>query len=147
MLEIKQIDPEKTFEIRQRILRPNQTIEECKYEFNDHPDSFHAGAYVEQKLISIASFSKEQHPDVPGENHYRLRGMATMPGYRNRKAGSSVLFYAESILKSRNVSTWWCNARESVSGYYEKLGCFAIGELFEIKPIGMHRLMYKILED
>lgn len=145
MLEIKQIEPESTFEIRHKLLRPMQALEECRYELDEHPDTFHAGAYVDHKLVSIASFSKESHPEIPGKNQYRLRGMATLPDFRGRKAGSSVLFYAESVLKKKNVDVWWCNARETVSGYYEKQGCQTMGEIFNIEPIGPHKLMYKIL--
>ncbi|WP_338787364.1 GNAT family N-acetyltransferase [Metabacillus sp. FJAT-53654] len=143
MLVIRQINPEDTYLIRHKVLRPNQSIEACKFE-NDHQiDSFHLGAFFRETLISIASFHKEKHPCFDEELQYRLRGMATLQDHRKLKAGSSILLHGEELLKEKNVELWWCNARISVSDYYKKLGLHEFGEVFTIEPIGPHKLMYK----
>jgi hypothetical protein len=145
MLEIRRINPEDTYLIRHKVLRPNQSIEACKYENDHQKDSFHLGAFFRETLISIASFHKENHPCFDEELQYRLRGMATLADNRKQKAGSSILKFAEEILREKNVSMWWCNARVSVSDYYRKLGLNEHGAVFEIDPIGKHKLMYKKL--
>ncbi|AGA21534.1 Hypothetical protein YitI [Bacillus subtilis subsp. subtilis str. BSP1] len=146
MLEVKTISAEDTYEIRHRILRPHQSIEQCKYEEDHAKGSFHLGAFFEGKLISIASFSPQNQPLVKESPAYRLRGMATLEGYRDQKGGSTLIKHAEEKLAENGVQAVWCNARSHVKGYYSKLGWEVLGEPFEIPGIGTHIIMYKKLE-
>ncbi|WP_221563384.1 GNAT family N-acetyltransferase [Alkalihalobacillus sp. TS-13] len=146
MLKIRLIKPEVTYGLRQKILRPQQTIEECKYASDASEESFHLGAFSNDKLISVASFYQEDDPQITGEKQYRLRGMATVETSRGQGAGRSLIEAAEKEMRGRGVDVWWCNARTSVSGYYEKMGLNAIGDVFDIHPIGPHKLMYKTLK-
>lgn len=145
MLEIKQIEPEATYEMRHQVLRPNQKIEDCKYEADYEENSFHLGAFHNGKLISIASFYHEKNECFQERNQYRLRGMATLLGYRNQRAGSSLIVHAEKLMREKSARLWWCNARTSVSDYYKKLGLIEYGQEFDIHPIGPHKLMVKKL--
>ncbi|KAF1680239.1 MULTISPECIES: GNAT family N-acetyltransferase [Bacillus] len=145
MLEVKTISPEDTYEIRHRVLRPHQTIEQCQYEQDDAPGAFHLGAYYAGTLISIASFSPQPQPLVTADSAYQLRGMATLEGYRDQKAGSKLMKYAEQKLEDMGIEAVWCNARHHVKGYYEKLGWEERGEPFEIPGIGTHIVMCKTL--
>ncbi|RJS52091.1 N-acetyltransferase [Bacillus subtilis] len=145
MLEVKTISAEDTYEIRHRILRPHQSIEQCKYEEDHAKGSFHLGAFFEGKLISIASFSPQNQPLITESPAYRLRGMATLEGYRDQKGGSTLIKHAEEKLAENGVQAVWCNARSHVKGYYSKLGWEELGEPFEIPGIGTHIVMYKTL--
>ncbi|WP_024572209.1 MULTISPECIES: GNAT family N-acetyltransferase [Bacillus] len=146
MLEVKTISAEDTYEIRHRILRPHQSIEQCKYEEDHAKGSFHLGAFFEEKLISIASFSPQNQPLITESPAYRLRGMATLEGYRDQKGGSTLVKHAEEKLAENGVQAVWCNARSHVKGYYSKLGWEELGEPFEIPGIVTHIIMYKKLE-
>ncbi|WP_172370975.1 GNAT family N-acetyltransferase [Sporosarcina jiandibaonis] len=143
MLVIKQINPEDTYQIRHIVLRPNQIIDECKYDDDYNENAFHLGAFLNGKLISVASYYEEQSKSFDGKVQYRLRGMATLPEFRNLRAGSALIQFAETILRDRHADLWWCNARISASSYYEKMGLSAFGDVFTINPIGPHKLMYK----
>ena len=145
MITIKLIDASETYELRQKILRPTQTLTDCKYPSDYKFHSFHLGASLNEELISIASFSSEAEPSLQGSNHYRLRGMATVPTFRKQHAGSSLIQQAEVILKERQAEILWCNARITVTDYYKRLGFLEHGEIFDIHPIGLHKLMYKRL--
>ena len=144
-MKIKHIDASETYAIRQQILRPNQNLEDCKYPADYETNSFHLGAFLDNELISIATFSHEIHPSLQGNHHYRLRGMATIPTFRKQRAGSSLIKYEEVILKKRQAALLWCNARITVTDYYKRLEFHAHDEMFDIHPIGLHQLMYKIL--
>lgn len=85
MLEVKAISAEDTYDIRHRILRPHQSIEQCKYEQDHAEGAFHLGVFYEGTLISIASFSPQNQPLLTESPAYRLRGMATLEGYREQK--------------------------------------------------------------
>ncbi|MCP3740899.1 GNAT family N-acetyltransferase [Rossellomorea sp. BNER] len=145
MMDIKIIRPEDTYEMRQAILRPNQTIEECQYPGDHEEKNFHLGAYYKGKLVSIASFYKEKHADFNEEKQFRLRGMATLTEFRGQNAGSELILFAEKLMKKQLVGLWWCNARITVSEYYKKLQLQEKGETFTIEHIGPHKLMYKKL--
>lgn len=143
MFEIKEIKPEDTYEIRQKVLRPTQSIEHVKYESDVFRNSFHLGAFKDGDLISIASFLQENHPAFDEINQYRLNGMATLEAYRGQEAGRKLLLEGEKILKRRHARLLWCNAKFPVSNYYIRFGLREYGEVFVIDSIGPHKLMYK----
>ena len=147
MFEVKRIELEMTYGLRHRILRPHQTIEDCKSETDYEKNTFHVGAFYQKKLVSVASFCTEEHIDFPYKRQYRLRAMATHEDFRNLGAGRSVVRYAEDLIKEMGYNFLWCKGRTSVQEYYSKLGFTAHGEVFDYPPIGLHIIMSKELSD
>lgn len=146
MLEVRKIQPEMTYGLRHQVLRPHQTIEDCKYD-TDHEDfAFHVGAFYQGTLISIASFCAENNPDFSIEKQYRLRAMATLEEFRKLGAGRAVVSYAEKLLKEQGIDFLWCKGRTTVKKYYSRLGFNAHGEVFDYPPIGLHIVMIKKLK-
>jgi len=143
---IRQISAAETIPLRHSVLRPHQSVDACHYPGDDDPKNFHLGAFKADKLISIASYFLENHPDLKGTPQYRLRGMATDPDFRNMSAGTLLIKKGNEVLMEKQVPVWWCNARVSAAGYYEKLGLKKLGPQFEIVPIGMHWVMYEELQ-
>ncbi len=139
------IDAKATYDLRHRILRPHQSIEACYYPADFEEHNFHLGAFAGNRLVSVSSYFRENHPEVEGNLQYRLRGMATDTDFRNQGAGFALLEKAEEILREKEVDTWWCNARVTAADYYLKFGMTQVGGIYEIKPIGMHKRMYKNL--
>ncbi len=64
MITVQYIDASETHLLRQAVLRPNQSLGDCKYSSDYEKDTFHLGAFINDELISIASFSKEIYPDL-----------------------------------------------------------------------------------
>jgi len=145
VFNIRQITAAETIPLRHSVLRPHQPVSACHYPGDDDPVNFHIGAFHDEQLIGVASYFLEKHPDLAGAPQYRLRGMATDPDFRGQGAGSQLLIKGNEILTEKKVPVWWCNARISAAGYYEKAGLSQLGETFEIKPIGMHKVMYLVL--
>ncbi len=138
VLRIKAID---TYPIRHKMLRPSGTVEDCMFQ-GDHDElTFHLGAFVDKKLVSVASFYFEKHPAFSEAYQYRLRGMATLPEYQGQGYSSALLRTAFPVIKQNQCSLLWCNAREKALGFYKKVGFVASGELFSIPNIGKHMLM------
>jgi GNAT superfamily N-acetyltransferase len=138
VLRIKAID---TYPIRHKMLRPSGTVEDCMFQ-GDHDElTFHLGAFVDKKLVSVASFYFEKHPAFSEAYQYRLRGMATLPEYQGQGYSSALLRTAFPVIKQNQCSLLWCNAREKALGFYQKVGFNATGELFGIPNIGKHMLM------
>jgi ribosomal protein S18 acetylase RimI-like enzyme len=141
-MDIKLISPADTYSLRHKVLRPHQTINDCMYPTDNDENAFHLGAYVNGELISVASYYNELDPAFKANNAYRLRGMATLPEYRGKGAGSALVADAIKIIKERNGDLLWCNARTSAADYYQKLGFDQQGEIFDLPPIGPHKLMF-----
>ena len=140
-IEIREIRAEETYSIRQHVLRPNQKMEDCDFPGDQDSSTFHVGAFFESKLIGIASYYYEGNSEFKEEHQYRLRGMATLPEYRGLNAGKMLIEEAGKVLKERGADLWWCNARTSAIGFYEKLGLLVYGDIFDIDPIGPHKRM------
>ena len=150
-LEIRQLSAEQVRQMRHTVLRPHQPPEQLVYPKDDIEQTFHLGAYVDGKQVSIASFLYDDHPELrsPGFQ-YRIRGMATLPEYRAQGLGTKLIEVGVDIIKE-NISIVtegekrriWCNARESAFEFYEKCGFEIVGEMFEIEGIGSHKIMWR----
>jgi GNAT superfamily N-acetyltransferase len=138
VLRIKSID---TYAIRHKMLRPSGTVEDCMFQGDNDELTFHLGAFVDKKLVSVASFYFEKHPSFPETYQYRLRGMATLPEFQGHGLSSALLRTAFPVIKQNQCNILWCNAREKAMGFYTKVGFVAHGELFTIQNIGKHMLM------
>lgn len=140
-MEVKRISAKDTYRIRQLMLRPGGTQKDCEFKSDFDDITFHLGAFVDNKLVSVASFYFEKHPHIDGPYHFRLRGMATIPEYQRQGLSLSLLKTAFPFIKQNLCSILWCNARVSAIGFYEKVGFIKHGEIFEIADIGPHQLM------
>lgn len=145
MLDVRIVEPEMTYSLRHTVLRPNQSIDDSKYDTDHEMDAFHVGAFYKGKLISVASFIVDRNPYFSIERQYRLRQMATLEEFRNIGAGRAIVNFAENIIKERGFDFLWCKGRTTVQKYYEKLGFKPYGDVFDYPPIGPHIIMCKKL--
>lgn len=148
-MNIREITAAETRQLRQAILRPHQTVEECAYPGDERETTFHLGGFAGDELVTIASVyveSEQRFSQFGAAIQFRLRGMATSERSRGRGFGEAVL--KECLVRSRSVGCelFWCNARTSASGYYDKMGFQAIPDEFELPGIGPHRVMYRVID-
>lgn len=131
-----------TLPIRSDVLRSGRPESDCIFDGDDHEQTFHLGAFIENKLVSIASFFYDKNSKIDNENQYRLRGMATIEEYRGKGLSSELLEMAFSIIKQNFCDKLWCNARVESVGFYEKVGFSKFDDqVFLIKDVGEHSLM------
>ena len=147
MSTLRFIDARETCELRQKILRPHQRVEECVYEGDDDERSFHLGAFSGERLVTIASvfFQDETRFNQFDGVQCRLRGMATVDGFRGQGFGAALLKRSLKEAKARGATLYWCNARVSAAGYYAKMGFESLPERFDLPGIGEHLLMFRRL--
>jgi len=132
---IKFISAADTLPLRSAVLRKNMPLANCV--FDRDQDGFHLGAYVDDQLVSVATFFPEDYPEY-GALGYRLRGMATDPAFAGKGYGAQLIKFALEHLKNAGASYLWCNARSAAAGFYQKLNFELISEEFEIQGIGPH---------
>ncbi len=141
---IRTITAAETVELRQAILRPHQRPEECVYPHDHTPETFHLGAFVGERMVGIASFLYDSHEELPEpKSQYRIRGMATLPDFRQVGIGMALLTDGLSILKEKGAQLVWCNARETAFVFYEKAGFETLGAMFELPGIGPHKVLWR----
>ena len=141
-MRIKFIKAPDTWQIRHRVLRPNQLLEDCDYPNDRNPDSFHLGAFDGEDLIAIGSFYAERNENIVAWKQYRLRGLATIPEFQRKGIGKHILKFGLEHLQNNKADVLWCNARSTAGLFYKKLGFGEFEESFEVEGIGPHQLMY-----
>ena len=143
---IKKISATETHAVRHPVLRAGKPLDSCIFEGDDYENTFHLGLYVDQKLATVASFLKNNHPLIPEKHQYQLRGMSVLHEFQKKGLGKEILNHAEALLKQENTEVIWCNAREVAVNFYQNCNFNIIGEPFVIKDIGLHFIMNKYLK-
>lgn len=152
ILSVRRLSSDETIPLRHAVLRPDATPAECVFPGDDDVLTFHAGAELDDRVVSIASVYRESRPAAAAgnapcaEDHaagtaWRVRGMATEPGLRRTGAGRAALEACILHAREQGASLVWCNARIEAVGFYERLGWIALGARFEIPTVGPHLVM------
>lgn len=127
-------------QLRHAVLCAGKPFSEAQFHGDDHPLTHHFGAFsVEQATIGCVSYMMTPYE---GEEAWQLRGMATRPDVAQRGVGRQLVAAAEKVLLQRHaVRLFWCKARVSAIGFYEKLGWQVVSDEFVIEGYGPHRKM------
>lgn len=141
---IKTVPASEIISLRHKILRPNQARETAMYPDDDEFQNFHCAVFLDDQIVSIATFIKESKSDFKGIG-FRLRGMATDSTKQKLGLGKAVLIYGLNQCVEKGANYVWCNARQTAFPFYEKMGFEYFGELFDIPGINLHKVMYKYL--
>jgi GNAT superfamily N-acetyltransferase len=144
---VSRVDPEVTLPLRQRVLRPHQSLEEMRLAADDDPAT---GAYAafddDGTVIGTAIVLPQECPWRPGEPSWRLRGMATADGLRGLGVGARVLDAVIAHVAAAagpDGAILWCNARTPAVPFYQRAGFQPHGEVWEQPPIGPHIGMWR----
>jgi len=145
--DIRRIPARETRGLRHAILRPNQPPEMAVYPGDDDTDTLHLGAFLQGRLVGVASLYREPPPDaLRATTAWRLRGMAVDPTLRGHGHGAALLKACMEHAAQQGGSQVWCNARMTASGFYRAQGFAQRGEPFDLPGIGPHHLMWRNLE-
>lgn len=144
--KIKKIATEETLNLRRQVLKPFLTERECINPGDELSSTFHFGLFIENRVISIATFVQENHSEFKCSLPYRLRGMATAQEFHKKGYGKAVLSHGLAEINKIGCDFIWFNARVVAFPFYEKLGFLFHGPIFELKDIGPHKVMYKHLD-
>ena len=136
------LDPKSILPLRAKVLRPGMTAEQAVFKGDDYDTTFHVGVVDdEDNIIAISSYYKKSEDSDKTKNEYKLRGMAVDPDLQATGIGTIMLNYALEILKEKNASALWCNARVSASKFYLKKGFSSDMKAFHLDPAGDHYRM------
>jgi GNAT superfamily N-acetyltransferase len=128
--------------LRQRVLRPHQTVEDLRSPADEDADTGHYAAFADGEVIATASVRREAPPWAEGErSSWRLRGMATHEQWRNAGVGAEVLQAVVQHVRGRGGGLLWCNARTPALSFYLRAGFTTRGESWVDPVIGPHVAM------
>jgi GNAT superfamily N-acetyltransferase len=139
---IREIEAAETLSLRYRVLRPQQSLEDCAYPLDGAPESYHLGCIMAGDLVGVASVYHEAPVGEHDPHAWRLRGMAVQEGARGYGIGRMLLEgIVEHVAGQDGAALLWCNARVSATGFYEAAGFAVRGEVFDLPPLGPHVIL------
>lgn len=137
-----------TLALRQRVLRPHETLAQLRVAGDDGPRSLHVVARTaDGTVVGTASVWPEAAPwDTGGAAAWRLRGMATAEGWRGAGVGGRLLDAVIDHVAAHGGGVFWCNARIPAQRFYERAGLVTRGEPWDDPDIGPHVRMWRIVD-
>jgi GNAT superfamily N-acetyltransferase len=146
-VRVERVGVAMTLPLRQRVLRPHQTLQQLANPGDDDPDTGHFAALVDGEVIGTASVRREAPSWAPHNRAaWRLRGMATAEGWRNQGVGAAVLAVVIEHVRHEGGGLLWCNARTPALSFYLRAGFVTRGESWVDPLIGPHVAMERTVD-
>lgn len=143
---VKFIPAAATLALRSAVLRKGKSMNECVFETDFSEGAFHLAYYVDNEIVTIASFFENNYKDLHQQG-YQLRGMATAEQFIGRGYAKELLQFAINHVKKQNATHIWCNARTAAIGFYLKMGFEPLSPEFNIIGVGPHyEMIFNIQE-
>ena len=145
---IREVPAERVQPLRTEVLRDWEPGRLCVYDEDEHDDTHHFAVRDQGESVrGVVTYIRRRCPEIDDEHGYQLRGMAVAPEDQGAGLGSRLLQVSvpRLALAEPDADILWCNAREHVVGFYERLRFETIGEPFEIEGVGPHVRMFRRL--
>lgn len=132
----RRVTVEEILPLRHRILRAGLPFETASFDGDQDANARHYAAIWGDGAVCCLSLMPSEWEGRPA---WQLRGMATAEQAQGRGLGRRLLEMA--VAESRRDEPqriFWCNARTSAIGFYEKLGWRVMSEPFDVLTAGPH---------
>ncbi|MBD1392384.1 GNAT family N-acetyltransferase [Mucilaginibacter glaciei] len=120
-LQIEQIRPELTWQLRRDILYPEQTNQEMAMDEDNH--GYHFAAFKDNYIVAVVSVFQNG-------TDWQFRKFAVSDKVQGQGIGRQLLDYITGFVELEQGTHLWCNARLSATGFYAKFGFKEAGEMF-----------------
>ena len=120
-MNVRAIKWEEALPVRHKVLWPSKAAMFCKVDGDEFAN--HYGIFIEGKLVSVASVYIE-------DNSARLRKFATLAKFQNAGLGTKLITHILNALKDRGIEYFWCDARITAIGFYQKFNMMQEGGEF-----------------
>lgn len=137
---VEPVPAEATFALRQRVLRPHQSVAEMALAGDDDPATLHLAAVEETgEVVGTLRLEPAACPWFP-ERHaaWQLRGMATAEHLRGRGVGAELVAAAVRRIAEHGGGLLWCNARVPAESFYARAGFAVTEHRWDDPQIGPH---------
>ncbi|MEZ8096940.1 GNAT family N-acetyltransferase [Photobacterium swingsii] len=133
-MDIQRITWDQALSVRHTVLWPTKPPLFCKVEGDE--TAIHYGAFIDNNLVCVASIYID-------DDSARLRKFATLPDFQGKGIGTKVIERAVEELKASGVCYFWCDARISALGFYQKFGFKVQGEVFKKSDVSYYQMAVK----
>lgn len=116
--------------LRDKILRENLPPGSV-YPGDDSSDAHHLAAYSGSEIIAVGTIFREQFPDRPELDAWRIRGMATVTEHQREGIGRQIAVQLINYALMQEADAVWCQARTVKRPFYHKLGLVNVGQEYE----------------
>ncbi|MGM0555190.1 MAG: GNAT family N-acetyltransferase [Myxococcota bacterium] len=144
--KVREVAADRVQQLRTEVLRDWEYGRLCVFDEDEHEDTHHF-AVVDQddRVRGVVTYIRRRCPELDERPGYQLRGMAIAEDDQRYGLGSRLIQVSvpRLALAEPDAKILWCNAREHVIPFYERLGFEGIGDLFEIEGIGPHLRMWR----
>jgi uncharacterized protein (TIGR00290 family) len=137
-VDIRSIPVARTYPFRREILRPGYPPELSEYPLDEHPDTWHAGAFLDEQQVGVVTLLHEPPPGEHTPHSWRLRGMAVRAQDRRKGIGKALVKACVRYVEEHAGREIWCNGRVTALSFYQSLGFRTVGEPFDIPESGPH---------
>jgi ribosomal protein S18 acetylase RimI-like enzyme len=144
-VQAKMLQPEEIQQLRNEVLWPHKTFENCILDTDRLSTTFHFGVQLNDLTVATVTFQQESSSKLPQEKQYRLRAMAVLQGCRGLGFGDTIVEAGLKHLSELGIEVVWCDARVAALNFYRRLQFEELEEEYEIPIIGKHRFMWKVL--
>lgn len=120
-MKIELINASETWEIRHKVMWPDQPFEFVQLEEDN--SGLHFGVFFQDKLVSVVSC-------FIVDDEMQFRKLATMREYQGKGIASLLLNYILQLAEDNGLRKVWCNARSNKKLFYEKFGMTDTGKTF-----------------
>jgi len=110
-VNIRSIRWQDALPIRHKVLWPNEPAFLCKVDGDE--SATHYGVYIEEQLVSVASIYIK-------DKTARLRKFATLVEFQGQGLGTKLITHVINKLKHNRIEYFWCDARKTAIGFYQK---------------------------
>jgi GNAT superfamily N-acetyltransferase len=146
-LQIRPVTAADTFPLRQRVLRPHDTVDELARRWDGDPDACHFAAVESGTVIGSASVGRDSPPWAADPSpSWRLRGMATAEDRRREGVGTALLEAVIDHVRQRGGGLLWCNARMAAVSLYQHAGFTTRGDGWDDPNLGPHIAMELLVD-
>lgn len=120
--------------LRALVLRDGGPLDSARFDEDDV--ALHVAAF-EQEVVACATVFAAPREGDPGA--WRIRGVAVAPSRRGQGLGEAVV---RAAMETAGATSWWCTARVSAVGFWERLGFTAEEEApYSLPHGGLHYTM------
>ena len=147
---VDRVPADMTWELRQTVLRPHQTIEELALPDDDEMSTGSFAAIdADEEVVGTARVAPASPPFPVGLHApansptWQLRGMATGEDVRNVGVGTVLLRRVVRHVADDGGGLIWCNARVPAIDFYRRAGFVVHGDVWEDPDIGPHVVMWR----
>ena len=143
MTDFRQVTAGDVVDLRHRILRAGLPRDSAVFEGDELSTTLHVGASIDGEMVTCLTLMLSKYE---AQAAWQLRGMATDERWRNSGMGRSLVKYAIKLARLRQpeVTLFWCNARVTAAGFYEKVGWRVVSPPFDVPTVGPHvKMMFR----